>query len=522
VYQAVAGRTAAKVLVFVGWTKTAARLATGLRRLLGVGSVVQFTADMDDDALQASADSFQSSDECCVIVCDELGGEGRNFQIADHIIHVDLPWTPAQLEQRIGRVDRIGRAGDVLSVPIFARHTVEHQLFRLWDEALGLFTSSMSGLEIALEATQDELMSALARSIRDGLAELLPQLRGQAMDLREAVEKELLYDKEGDDKALRRQFDRLSDAYRDGNVLRKAVHQWTSMAGLANFQIEGDMMVYNAQRFSIKAIEQSGFLPPNMEEAARRSGNRRTRQIVGTFSRDVAVQREDLVFFAPGDDPWTDAVVTNAIECFRGRCCAVGFPTSLAAGGPFFELLYSFHIGPQELYEAGLPPIYLLLAQSYLPRPHKRLLVGVDGQLIRGTDPRWQLTVRPFKQSPFTHLGRRTKPHGGDSPLDLFRRRYPPDAWAELVRSCLDVAACHIQEDVVEYAAELAEEARQTFQLRVAGWEASIRWRRRSGADVPDGVALEQYRQAADALVAGIRLPTCRLESICFWEPVGS
>lgn len=521
VYKAVERRKEAKVLVFTGWTQTAVALTQRLRSILGHSAVERFTADMADQALQEAADRFQSSEECCVLVCDELGGEGRNFQIADFIIHVDIPWTPAQVEQRIGRVDRLGRTGDVLSAPIFARGSVEHDLFRLWDEGLGLFTSSMSGMEIALESTQEALMRALGQSVREGVARLLGPMHQQADDLREEVEKERLYESEGDveDREWRVQFEEIIKKYRDGTVIRSAVHQWTSMAGLANFQIRGDTMAYEARSFRLNAMRKARFLPPNMEEAARRLGNTRTTRIVGTFNRDVAVRREDLVFFAPGDDPWTDAVITNALECDRGRCCAVGFRAESAPGGSFFELLYSFQINPRPLYEAGLAPIYLLQAQSHLPRTHLRLLVALDGTLIRTEDPRWGLIKLPFKASPLTHLGERKKSgRDGMSALDRFRERYPPDIWSELVEQGVHAAQRYIQEDVVDYAAELAAEAEQAFRRRTAGWEAGLKWLGAGGRVGRDDPALCEYRRATATLVEGLRSPICRLESLCFWD----
>ena len=44
-----------------------------------------------------------------VLICTEVGGEGRNFQFSHHLVNYDLPWSPAVMEQRIGRLDRIGQ-----------------------------------------------------------------------------------------------------------------------------------------------------------------------------------------------------------------------------------------------------------------------------------------------------------------------------------------------------------------------------------------------------------------------------
>ena len=58
--------------------------------------------------------------------------------MADGILHLDLPWSPVDVEQRIGRLDRIGRNinKDVLSTVIMSEDTIEEDLFNLWNKGL--------------------------------------------------------------------------------------------------------------------------------------------------------------------------------------------------------------------------------------------------------------------------------------------------------------------------------------------------------------------------------------------------
>lgn len=496
-----------------------------LTRLLGRDIAARFTADMDEEELQLAADSFQRDRSCCVLLCDELGGEGRNFQIAQQIIHIDLPWTPAQIEQRIGRVDRLGRKGEVRSLPIFARDTVEHDLFRLWDDALSLFTRSLSGLEIALEETQDQIVDALRASVREGLAKLHGPLLAQAAQLREEVERERYFEEDAINRRRREEFEAISKRYRDGEIVRKAVQSWTAVAGVSSYHMDGAEMTYDARRFSLKAMENARFLPPNMQEAARRSGRQRTTQIRGTFSREVAVRREDLVFFAPGDDPWTDAVIANALECDRGRCCAIGFTPQPGATAPFFDLLYTMQIDPRPLYEAGLDPIYLLQALGYLACPHKRILVDASsGRVLDRSDKRWRIAEKPFDKALSTHLGRRGSERGnGPALLPQFQAAYPADIWADIVSGAVTAAEQFLDDDLIDYSAELADEAAAELRLRANGWEAGLRWHAGYGLDsAAERAELAAFRQASDLLVAGIRAPIRRLESICFYSPIGA
>jgi ATP-dependent helicase HepA len=192
--------------------------------------ITRFSCDMDGDLLERSADKFQVDDECQILLSDELGGEGRNFQVADYIIHVDIPWTPAQLEQRIGRVDRLGRSGKVTSIVPFAKNTIEEDLFDIWQNAFGLFTKSMSGMEIALEGIQDELRKALAKSIRNGLSEIKDNMIERSKELENIVEEERYFEQGAINQRRREQIRATSEKYRDGKVVKDAFLAWADLS----------------------------------------------------------------------------------------------------------------------------------------------------------------------------------------------------------------------------------------------------------------------------------------------------
>lgn len=95
---------------------------------------------------------FQSDAKCDVLICDKSGGEGRNLQISDYVIHIDLPWNINMIEQRIGRLDRMGRNVHVpvTFVVIHTTESCEDQLFNFWNQGLNVFGQSLSGLEIIM------------------------------------------------------------------------------------------------------------------------------------------------------------------------------------------------------------------------------------------------------------------------------------------------------------------------------------------------------------------------------------
>jgi ATP-dependent helicase HepA len=88
---------------------------------------------------------FAEPEGARVMIVSEMGGEGRNFQFASNLVLIDLPRDPELLEQRIGRLDRIGQRGDVhIHVP-YLKGTIEEQIVRWLHEGLNAFAEPVVG-----------------------------------------------------------------------------------------------------------------------------------------------------------------------------------------------------------------------------------------------------------------------------------------------------------------------------------------------------------------------------------------
>lgn len=100
---------------------------------------------------------FTEPEGARVMVVSEMGGEGRNFQVASHLVLIDLPRDPELLEQRIGRLDRIGQRGDVhIHVP-YLRGTTEEHVVRWLNEGLNAFAEPVVGGFELLERFNNQL-----------------------------------------------------------------------------------------------------------------------------------------------------------------------------------------------------------------------------------------------------------------------------------------------------------------------------------------------------------------------------
>jgi len=123
-----------KVLVFTEFVPTQAMLAEFLESR-GF-SVAQLNGGMDLDARTRAQQAF--SREVRVLVSTDAGGEGLNLQFCHVIVNFDMPWNPMRLEQRIGRVDRIGQPHVVRAINFVLEDTVEHRVREVLEEKLAV------------------------------------------------------------------------------------------------------------------------------------------------------------------------------------------------------------------------------------------------------------------------------------------------------------------------------------------------------------------------------------------------
>jgi SNF2 family DNA or RNA helicase len=108
-----------------------------------------------------------------VLIATEAGGEGINLQFCNHIINFDLPWNPMRLEQRIGRIHRLGQEKDVMIYNFATKNTVEEHILKLLYEKIQLFEKVIGDLDDILTRLEfgnieDHLMDIFGQSSSEG------------------------------------------------------------------------------------------------------------------------------------------------------------------------------------------------------------------------------------------------------------------------------------------------------------------------------------------------------------------
>ena len=124
-----------KKIVFVHYRETLERLS-GLLPSQGF-ALARFDGSMSGIEKDAAIAAFR--DDVPLLLCTESGGEGRNLQFCNTLINFDLPWNPMAIEQRIGRLHRIGQQREVFVFNLAIRNTIEEYLLGILDEKINMF-----------------------------------------------------------------------------------------------------------------------------------------------------------------------------------------------------------------------------------------------------------------------------------------------------------------------------------------------------------------------------------------------
>ncbi len=156
-----------KKILVIGQTQTeVAAIVEAIKTRSGV-DVSHFHEQMPLVQCDRQAAWFAEPDGARVMVVSEMGGEGRNFQVASHLVLIDLPRDPELLEQRIGRLDRIGQRGDVhIHVP-YLKGTTEEQVVRWLHEGLNAFAEPVVGGYELLERFDERLKDVSPKVITE-------------------------------------------------------------------------------------------------------------------------------------------------------------------------------------------------------------------------------------------------------------------------------------------------------------------------------------------------------------------
>ena len=170
-----------------------------------------FSGDLPTSERAAAIGRFRAGADC--LVASEAGGEGHNLHFARTIVNYDLPWNPMRIEQRIGRVHRIGQERDVFVFNLVAAGTIEEEILRILDEKINMFelvVGEVEGILGRLGDDEKEFADLVLDIYADASDDLDMRARFEALGERLALGDRLL-----------RIVDRLLDEHVADDLLRR-------------------------------------------------------------------------------------------------------------------------------------------------------------------------------------------------------------------------------------------------------------------------------------------------------------
>jgi SNF2 family DNA or RNA helicase len=141
-----------KVVVFTAFTATLAS-AAGLLAEAGI-SCVTYHGSLSRQAKDEAIEHFRTRAD--VLVTTEAAGEGRNLQFCHVMVNMDLPWNPMQIEQRLGRLHRIGQEHDVVLTNLVGVGTIEERILEVLESKINLFELVVGELDMILGRVEED------------------------------------------------------------------------------------------------------------------------------------------------------------------------------------------------------------------------------------------------------------------------------------------------------------------------------------------------------------------------------
>ena len=334
-----------KVLVITANAQTARDIAQALKALTGQYIPV-FHEGMSlierDRAAAFFADKETGSQ---VLVCSEIGSEGRNFQFSHHLLLFDLPLNPDLLEQRIGRLDRIGQTDTVqIHVP-YLENSALAVMFHWYHEGLNAFEKTSPAGQTVFVKVEDQLIAALhqRQTQVEALAGLIEVTQSVHQELNEALDR-------GRDKLL------------EYNSFRPAVAEKLYQQAQAqdNDPLLPQYMdtVFDCCGIHIEEHRAGSYLIEPSEHMSLPFPGLQDEGSVITYAREVALANEDMHFLT-----WEHPMVTHAMERVlsheSGNAVVVAMKhQQVQPGTLLLETLFVLEAGGQHVQQSNryLPP----------------------------------------------------------------------------------------------------------------------------------------------------------------------
>ncbi|SVB44162.1 uncharacterized protein METZ01_LOCUS197016, partial [marine metagenome] len=377
---------AGKVLLICARANTAIALERYIRDKTTIRSAA-FHEGMDLIARDRAANYFADEERGAqVLICSEIGSEGRNFQFAHQLIMFDLPASPDLIEQRIGRLDRIGQDQNVVIHVPFAQDSEQLLLLRIYNEGLDLFSGPNVAAQLIFDEVRerdpinaDEIVRQVSETSAARRAKL-SQGRDRLIELNSHnphISAHLLEQIRNEDQA---------------EDLETYLETSFELFGLESEPLSDQVYLVRptegmVRHSPVSAETQDRYRYPELPDEG----------VSYTYDRATALAREDIQFLT-WENPITEQAMELVSSNLTGNCCFIVVKIPGVQSGTM--LLETLHV------IECVAPAHLGAAQ-YLPPSVVRSMVTVGGADLaeRVAFQRWDNTLEIDKETTTKILG---------------------------------------------------------------------------------------------------------------------
>jgi len=296
-----------KVIIFTQFKHTMEYLRSELSK---IGYKIDvFHGSLDNNQKNEAIEHFKNQGD--ILISTEAGGEGRNFQFCNIIINYDLPWNPMKLEQRIGRIDRIGQKKDIFIYNFTTLNTIEHRILDVLIKRINLFQESIGDLEPIVNNIEKIVQNTILS--QKNIIETINEFEDQ---LKKNEEKAVIIQNQLDDFILDKKSFSFKQTIEDLKEISKLVNSIDIISFVNKIFNSNSMFSYLLQNnlrqpkinkvgtlITQKEVSQGKeFLiyKIHIEDWFRFMYNLEKNDYVGVFDLEIAKKNESLDFFSIG------------------------------------------------------------------------------------------------------------------------------------------------------------------------------------------------------------------------------
>ncbi|KAF3890427.1 MULTISPECIES: protein DpdE [Nostocales] len=286
-----------KFVIFTSFVQSCTEIVRSLSDTFGVETVASHQFGESREKIEKNINRFKTNPNCFILVCDRSGEEGRNLQFADWLIHYDLPWSPNQLEQRIGRIDRIGSKIGVQSCALlgpYLEDSPHNAWYQVLKEGFEIFQQSIASLQFYVDEKMAELETVLFQSGSAGLLEITKQIQEQIKnEIVKISEQNALDEIDASDEGATQYFQELDNYDAKHSEIKRAIESW--MCDALGFKPINDSNSLEVRRYQ----PTTRTLVP-VDDLKTRFAKSYLDQF-GTYNRRVANQNPGIKLFRLGE-----------------------------------------------------------------------------------------------------------------------------------------------------------------------------------------------------------------------------